>query len=93
MLERGFLRDNSRKSRHDNRRASGTAKWFFIIGIIIVILSLVFMLFNVGGEDSFVKIWLPVMMIGIFLIIVNILVNFIERNRKTRFPEDNEENE
>lgn len=90
MLERGFLRDNSRKARHDNRRASVAAKWLFIIGAIIVILSLICMLFNVGGNDSFATIWLPVMMIGIFLIIVNILVNFIDRNRKTRFPENKE---
>lgn len=88
MLERGFLRNNNRKARHDNRRVSGTAKWLFIIGMTSVILSLIFMLFNVG--DSLVTIWLPVMMIGIFLIIVNILVNFIDRNRKNRFPEDKE---
>ncbi len=87
MLERGFLRENSRKAKHDNRRVSGAAKWLFIIGIAIVLVSLVLMLMDVGGTDSFFKIWLPVMMVGVLLIIVNILVNFIDRNRRSRFPD------
>jgi uncharacterized membrane-anchored protein len=77
MLEKGFLRNQANQNRRHNNIASILSKTLLFLGVLILIVTFVFLLANLGKADHLVSMTLPFLVAGLGLIVVS---QFVKRS-------------
>lgn len=76
MLEKGFLRNQANQNRKHGNVASTMTKTLLYLGVLILIISFVFLLANLDNADRLVSVVLPFIVAGLGLIAVS---QFVKR--------------
>ncbi len=84
MIEKGFLKKQTTASRQGTRITSAISKLLLIMGFMIALVSLIFMLLNLGSDNYMMWIWLPLLVAGIILVLVSCIMNGKILPRKRR---------
>lgn len=71
MTHRGILTKKPKRYSKDARRLSITSQSMLYLGVVILILSLMYMIANLAKADAIISIWLPLMITGIFLVVIS----------------------
>lgn len=81
MLKKGFLSDQRRRSHGERRAASPLTSAMLYLGMLVLIVSLVYILLNLERADEIVNYWLVFVFVGLFLVVVS---QFIKRWHQRR---------
>jgi hypothetical protein len=77
MIQKGFLRTNSRMNSKELHNVSLASKTLFIVGVLTSFFALCYMLLNIEKADSIISLWLPFMIAGIVIIYLSQLIKLI----------------
>lgn len=76
MLEKGFLKNQSKEDKRHKNVASTLSKTLLYLGVLILIITFVFIVANLGKADRLATMVLPFLVAGLGLIAVS---QFIKR--------------
>ncbi|MGE5449439.1 MAG: hypothetical protein ACM3PR_13840 [Bacteroidales bacterium] len=76
MLEKGFLKNQINHNRRHNHLASILSKILLFLGVLILILSFVFLLSNLGKADRLASVTMPFLVASLGLIVVSQFVKY-----------------
>lgn len=68
MLEKGFLKNQSNEDKRHKNVASTLSKTLLYLGVLILIITFIFILANLGKADRLVALTLPFLVAGFGLI-------------------------
>jgi hypothetical protein len=74
MIQRGFLTKNIKRDSKDTRYISIASKSILYLGIVILISALIYMVANLAKADSILSMWLPFMIVGVFLVFMSQMI-------------------
>ncbi len=74
MTHRGILTKKPKRYSKDARRLSITSQSILYLGVVILILSLMYMIANLAKADTIISIWLPFMIAGVFMVFMSQLI-------------------
>jgi hypothetical protein len=87
MARRNLLRRQLKERSLNYGGVSATGKILFTVGICIMLISLVYMIFNLSMADAIVDKWLIAMVSGIAIITAGLAVDFINSMNKSKNKE------
>lgn len=76
MLEKGFLKNQANQNRRHSRLASILSKTLLFLGVLILIVTFVFLLANLGKADRLVSMTMPFLVAGLGLIVVSQFIKY-----------------
>ena len=79
MLQKGFLKPQQKKELSSITKLS---RLFLFLGVLIVLSAMFYMMMNIQQADTFISVWLSVMIFGFCLVFVSIWMSFFSRNKK-----------
>lgn len=83
MLQKGFIRRNLKREKRKKKSIALASKTSLYFGILLIIASLIFMMFNLDKADALMSIWLPFIIAGVLLVFVSQLIKWQKkRNRR-----------
>lgn len=82
MLQKGFIKENLKREKRKKKSIALVGKTSLYFGILLVIASLIFMIFNLDRADALMSIW-PFIIAGVILVFVSQFIKWQEkRNRR-----------
>ncbi|MDU1904678.1 MAG: hypothetical protein E6772_07835 [Dysgonomonas sp.] len=87
MAQKNLLRRHSKESSQNYGGVSATGRILFTLGVCIMLISLVYMVFNLSMADAIVDKWLIAMVSGIGIITAGLAVDFINSMNKGKNKE------
>ena len=72
--------------RKDNTLAIIVANLFFVIGTCTILAALIYMIINFDKADSIVKVVMPFMVAGIFLVFGSLVISLNSPSKLTKKP-------
>ncbi len=83
MLQKGFIKENLKREKRKKKSTALASKTSLYFGILLILASLIFMMFNLDRAGALMSIWLPFIIVGVILVFVSQLIKWQEkRNRR-----------
>ena len=64
-----------------NKKIELASRINLYLGITILLSALIWLILNIEKADSIVNIWLPIMIVGTFLVLISSLIKFAYKNK------------
>ncbi len=75
MIRKGFLTKDNKKVTKNNH-FSNASRLILYLGVVILISALIYIIANFEIADSIVSIWLPFMIVGLFLVFMSQMIKW-----------------
>ena len=76
MLEKGFLKNQPEDKKKHQQMASLVSRTLLYLGMLILLLTLIYLIINIGQTDKLISMVIPFLVAGIGLILVS---QFVKR--------------
>ncbi len=76
MPQREFLTKTPKRDSKDTRYVSIANQSMLYLGVVILISALIYMIANLAKADTIISIWLPFMIVGVFLVFMSQMIKW-----------------